>query len=285
MNTYWLPSSRWFPLWLFAAAAMIVLSSLHEIEQRFAATQLQQADEALLAEILANVPYDNDLREDVFLLGPDAGAFVQNNLLGLTANRTGYIVRQEGRPVAFVLPVETLAGFNGSIQLLVGIRVNGEITGVRVVAHNETPGLGGQIELAFSNWVLAFNNRSLANTDPLLWRVKKDGGEFDQFAGATITPRAVVAAIRDTLEFFAANRDVLLTMDGTELPVPETEGHLNASAGITTWLVAMMQPVPLLLLGLLLALKNFLAPGQAPRSAPPADSVAGSKRVRVTGKS
>jgi hypothetical protein len=153
------------------------------------------------------------------------------------------------------------------------------------VAHNETPRLGDQIELALSDWVLSFNNRSLSNTDPLLWRVKRDGGEFDQFAGATITPRAVVDAVHNALEFFSANRAALLSVNGTQLQPPVVaRGRMIASIGITTWLAAMMHPLPLLLLGLILALKNFLTPKQHLPATESDTSVAGSKRVRVTGK-
>ncbi len=286
MNKSSVLSSPVLWLWLLAVATVVVLALLQGIETRLIAPQQQQADIALLEAILANVPHDNALPNDAFGLTPGAATFVQVDLLGLTIARTGYIARQQGNISGFVLPAATLEGYNGSIQLLVGVSVEGEITGVRILAHNETPRLGDKIELRFSDWVLNFNNRSLGNTDPLLWRVKQDGGEFDQFTGATITPRAVVGAVRKALEFFAVNKEALLNVNSSRLPPLEAGNHLITNAGITAWLVAIMQPLPWFLLGLLLALKNWLAPRQhPPPPSLPTGVEPGSKRVRVTGKS
>ena len=271
-------------LWLIALATVIVVCLLQSIASRLSAIQQQQTNEQLLTQILANVPHDNDLLMDAILLDPAATTFAQHDLLGLTAPRTAYVAKQQGKITALVLPAITLAGYNGGIELLLGISVDGEITGVRIVAHNETPRLGDKIELAFSNWVFNFNKRSLGNTDAQLWRVKQDGGEFDQFTGATITPRAVVGAVKNALEFFAANKNVLLTVQSAGVPAHTTPKQLIANAGVTAWLVAMMQPLPLFLLGLLLALKRLLAPTPPVLPPPPADSAPGSKRVRVTGK-
>ena len=93
---------------------------------------------------------------------------------------------------------------------MMGVDKDGAVLGVRVVAHAETPGLGDKIEVGKSNWILSFNARSLENTLPERWRVKKDGGDFDQFAGATITPRAVVRGVEAGLKFFRQHRDELL---------------------------------------------------------------------------
>ncbi|MDD1651077.1 MAG: RnfABCDGE type electron transport complex subunit G, partial [Methylococcaceae bacterium] len=94
----------------------------------------------------------------------------------------------------------------GPITLMMGIDKSGTVLGVRVVAHAETPGLGDKIEREKSPWVLAFDQRSLTNTPPERWRVKKDGGDFDQFAGATITPRAVVRGVEAGLQLFRKHR-------------------------------------------------------------------------------
>ena len=101
-------------------------------------------------------------------------------------------------------------GYSGDIHLLIGIDRTGELLGVRVSAHRETPGLGDAIEAERSDWIHAFAGRSLEDPPPGAWTVRKDGGEFDQFTGATITPRAVVHAVRRTLEYFEAHRDELL---------------------------------------------------------------------------
>ncbi len=101
-------------------------------------------------------------------------------------------------------------GYSGEIRLLLGIDENGKLLGVRVLSHTETPGLGDKIEVGRTDWITRFNGRSLGDPPDAQWAVKKDGGPFDQFAGATITPRAVVNGIRDGLRLFAANRKTLL---------------------------------------------------------------------------
>ncbi len=271
-------------LWLFAAAITALLMLLQTFDGYFVSRQQVQADARQLEEILVTVPHDNDLFNDTFQLDPAANVFSEITLLGLARSSTAYIARQRGAVSAVVLPAETLEGYNGSIKLLVGVTPEGEVTGVRIVAHNETPRLGDKIELAFSDWVLNFNKRSLDNTGPQLWRVKKDGGEFDQFAGATITPRAVVEAVRNALNFFTINQAALLNVVGTGTPQIESETRLIASPGLAGLLAAMMQPLPLLFLGLLLALRNLLLTRQRPPHTPPPATPAGSKRVRVTGK-
>jgi len=101
-------------------------------------------------------------------------------------------------------------GYSGDIRLLLGIDANGKLLGVRVLSHTETPGLGDKIEVTRTDWITRFTGLSLGNPPEAQWAVKKDGGPFDQFAGATITPRAVVNGIRDGLRLFAANRKTLI---------------------------------------------------------------------------
>lgn len=98
------------------------------------------------------------------------------------------------------------SGYAGEMKLMLGVDAEGKVLGVRVLAHKETPGLGDKIEVKKGDWILRFTGLSLANPLPEKWKVKKDGGQFDQFAGATITPRGVVKAVREGLEFFAANQ-------------------------------------------------------------------------------
>lgn len=111
-----------------------------------------------------------------------------------------YRVERDGTPKGFVFETVTRNGYNGEIKLWLGINDDIEITGVRVKSHQETPGIGDKIETSVSDWILSFNGKSLQKPAAEDWRVKKDGGEFDQFTGATITPRAVVAAVRQGLE-------------------------------------------------------------------------------------
>lgn len=111
-----------------------------------------------------------------------------------------YLLIEAGQTTGHVIGVETNDGYNGRISLWVGISTGGQLLGVRVRSHRETPGLGDRIELAVSDWILAFNDRHLA--DGTHWDVRKYGGDFDQFSGATITPRAVVHAVSDGLTAF-----------------------------------------------------------------------------------
>lgn len=101
-------------------------------------------------------------------------------------------------------------GYSGDIRLILGIDADGQVLGVRVLSHAETPGLGDKIEASRDDWILGFNGLSLGKPPVARWQVDKDGGDFDAFSGATITPRAVVAAVREGLEFFQQNRTALV---------------------------------------------------------------------------
>ena len=115
----------------------------------------------------------------------------------------------DDQPVAVLMLVTAADGYNGDIRLLVAVENTGTVLGVRVVSHRETPGLGDPIEIEKSNWILGFTNKSLLNPQGNGWAVKRDGGEFDQFTGATISPRAVVKTVHNTLLYFKANQKLL----------------------------------------------------------------------------
>ena len=108
-----------------------------------------------------------------------------------------------------ILPATARDGYSGDIRTLVGVRSDGSVAGVRVVAHKETPGLGDKVDLRKSPWILGFNDRSLDNPALSQWSVSKDGGAFDQFTGATVTPRAVILATRRALEYAELNQATL----------------------------------------------------------------------------
>jgi electron transport complex protein RnfD len=164
---------------------------------------------ALLADVMPAARHDNDLAAATFTIDPARSDFANIHLLGLRDARTSYRATLNGAPSGVVLPLIAPQGYNGAIELLIGIDATGAITGVRTLHHDETRGLANALD-GNSNWLRAFDNRSLANTDTVLWAVKQDGGDFDAFVGATITPRATVNAIHDALEFFALNREQLL---------------------------------------------------------------------------
>ena len=155
-----------------------------------------------LHQLIPQEQHDNVLLDDTLTI-------INTPLLGTLEPVTVYRARKAGQPVALVITPVAPDGYSGIIKLLVGINVDGTLNGVRVVAHRETPGLGDAIDEKRSDWIHIFDNRSLQ--DPLLerWAVKKDGGDFDQLTGATITPRAVVKAIRQTLLYYRDNQDAL----------------------------------------------------------------------------
>ena len=119
--------------------------------------------------------------------------------------------RRDGKVSAIALFAES-RGYGGQIKLLLGIDASGVLTGVRVVSHTETPGLGDKIDLSKTNWILGFNGKSLENPGESHWKVKKDGGDFDSFTGATITPRAVVKGVHESLILFAKHKGELLDL-------------------------------------------------------------------------
>ena len=155
-----------------------------------------------LNEIVAVDSYNNDLLADVIEIQDES--FFRH-----PAPVTVYRARVDGLPVAVIMMVTAPDGYNGDIRILAGIDASGSVLGARVIAHRETPGLGDPIEIEKSDWILAFSKKSLRNPETGGWAVKRDGGHFDQFTGATISPRAVVKTMHDTLLYFAANKQLL----------------------------------------------------------------------------
>jgi len=115
------------------------------------------------------------------------------------------------------------SGYAGQMKLMLGVDANGKVLGVRVLAHKETPGLGDKIETKKGDWILRFNDLSLGNPPIEKWKVKKDGGQFDQFAGATITPRGVVKAIREGLQYFDANKAKMLDFEANKVATADAD--------------------------------------------------------------
>jgi len=151
-----------------------------------------------LEQVLPGELHDNNPLTDTLSLKDAEGKEV-----------TVYKASKGGKPTGFAYEILG-TGYAGQIRLMMGIDADGKIIGVRVLAHKETPGLGDRIETKKGSWILQFSGLSDTNPTPERWKVKKDGGQFDQFAGATITPRGVVKAVHGGLEFFAANKSKLL---------------------------------------------------------------------------
>lgn len=203
-------------LGLFALATAGVIALIFQATApRIADAQYRAAQKALL-EIVPAQRHNNDLLSDTITLKP-----AQREALGIKAEDTGYVARMDDTPVAVILPSVAPDGYSGDIRMIIGINMDGTVAGVRVLNHRETPGLGDKLELAKSSWILGFNGRSLDNPETERWQVEKDGGEFDQFTGATITPRAVVRRVRDTLQFFEKQQTTLLDQRQFEQPLSE----------------------------------------------------------------
>jgi len=168
--------------------------------------RIEQAERAaMLRSLHAIVPpqqVDNDIYHDMIEVTDPA-------LLGSKEPVQVYRARQGDKPVAALLTPIAPNGYGGRIKLLVGINYDGTLAGVRVISHRETPGLGDDIEVERSDWIHGFDGQSLAKLSEKQWKVKKDGGVFDQFTGATITPRAVVDEVYKTLKYYQTHRDEL----------------------------------------------------------------------------
>jgi electron transport complex protein RnfG len=146
-----------------------------------------------IAKILPEDAANNDLLDDTIVVtAPDQ--------LG-ARQTTVYRGRRDGEPAAAVFSVVEASGYAGPIRLLIGVKADGTLGGVRVLSHRETPGLGDRIEEERSDWIHDFDGKSLIDPTPDGWKVERDGGQFDQFTGATVTPRAVVKAVKQTLQY------------------------------------------------------------------------------------
>lgn len=168
--------------------------------------QIEISEKANLLKNLNNIlpadSYSNNLLENKLIVPDDS-------LLGNEHPTTVYQAWQGNKPVAVAFSIVAPDGYNGDIQLLIAIKATGKISGVRVISHKETPGLGDRIELAKDDWILGFNDKELNVPVSKRWQVKKDGGVFEQFTGATITPRAVVRAVHKALDYFNSNKKKL----------------------------------------------------------------------------
>lgn len=197
-------------LMLFAAtgAALVGLTFIQtedDIKYNEKLTLLRKLNTIIPAET-----YDNDLLLDTIVIKA-------STLLSTKEQSLAYRARKNSQDVAVVFTSIAANGYNGSIHLLVGIKADGTLSGVRVVKHRETPGLGDVVESSRSDWILGFDGKSLGNPDNKGWKVKRDGGVFDQFTGATITPRAVVKAVHNALLYFQKNQKMLFSKKaGTE---------------------------------------------------------------------
>lgn len=168
--------------------------------------EIKKSEEAeklkLIMQIVPSTLFDNDIVQDTVTIPASP-------LLGTEDTTTAYRARIKGEPSAVVLEAIAPDGYSGKIFLILAVRANGELAGVRVVSHRETPGLGDYIDIQKGPWIKGFDGKSREVYKDADWKVKKDGGQFEYMAGATVTPRAIVKAVNKALIYFGENRDKL----------------------------------------------------------------------------
>lgn len=190
-------------LGVFAIVTTAAIAGTYLLTRDAIAEQERAARARALLQVVPPARHDNDMLDDTLPV---------SNSTDLHLEGAGqiFVARMHGKPVAFIIPAIAPDGYGGPIKLIVGVNVDGTVAGVRAVAENETPGLGDQVDIKKSNWVLEFNGKSIGDPPADKWKVRKDQGVFDQFTGATITPRAVTGAVYRTLAWFGKHREELL---------------------------------------------------------------------------
>lgn len=197
------------------AIAVAQVGTQQRIEQN-----IRQAEAKALNDIVPRDQYDNDLLSDTLALDDQ----FNRQLLGpISDDAVIHLARREGKVHTAIIPAVAPDGYTTQISLIVGVRADGSLAGVRVIEHKETPGLGDKVDLKKSGWILGFNGKSLLNPQQDGWNVKKDGGEFDQFTGATITPRAVVRAVKNALTFFQQHKQQIIRQRLAEPAITEAQ--------------------------------------------------------------
>ena len=190
----------------FAFIGTLLLASVFDATRAPIEASEKAARLSLFKEILPAQNYDNDLLASQVTIAPNA-------LLGNRLPSIANVAKQQQQTAGVILEAIAHDGYSGDIKLLIAIRADGSISGVRVLAHKETPGLGDYIDIAHGNWIKLFDNESLEKTAAEKWQVKKDGGQYDYMVGATITPRAVVKAVKQALQFYQQNKQTLFAVN------------------------------------------------------------------------
>lgn len=194
-----------FLLALFALICTVLVAAVNQQTVDKIKQQEQQELMRVLHQLIPDEMHDNELTAQCTLL-------LDKDALGTDSPMPAYIATRAGKPVAIAIEAIAPDGYNGNIKLIVGIKTTGEVLGVRTLAHQETPGLGDKIDLRKSNWVSQFVGKVLGSADDKQWLVKKDGGDFDQFTGATITPRAYVKAVKNAVWYFNNNQAQIFSL-------------------------------------------------------------------------
>ncbi|MEG3754481.1 electron transport complex subunit RsxG [Psychromonas arctica] len=195
-------------LGIFAVLCTGAIALVNVLTQPVILQQEQIALQNNINELIKPDRYDNNIIESCFTV-------VDSELLGDSTPKQVFIAKQYNQPVAALIQTNTFKGYSGEIKLLVGIYADGTVAGVRINSHTETPGLGDKIQTNKSDWIYSFDGTSYQADQDDKWEVKKNGGSFDAFTGATITPRAVVFAVKNTLMYFNQHKSTLFNTAAT----------------------------------------------------------------------
>jgi Na+-translocating ferredoxin:NAD+ oxidoreductase subunit G len=191
---------------VLVAVAGIALTLTDKVTRAVIIKREDEEKMRVIGQILTPERYDNRLLRDSVKLDAD-------ELLGTENTTTAYRARLQGKPSAVIMEAVAPDGYGGKIRLMLAVREDGEIYGVRVLAHNETTGWGDYIEIGKSKWIKMFEQTSMARYSDELWQVRKDGGRFDYVTRATVSARAIVGGVHRALKYYAANRDKLYRTD------------------------------------------------------------------------
>jgi len=191
---------------LILAGFALAVTSVVAITELLTKDEIARQEQKQLLKVLDQVIEPTSYNNQLFMACVPTQS---QQFLGSEKTQRAFLAFKDQKPVAAA--IETIApnGYSGNIYLVVGITFDGMVTGVRTLAHQETPGLGDKIERAKSDWITSFNQLKITSHKDPLWQVKKDGGQFDQFTGATITPRAIVAAVKNSQIYFELNKQAL----------------------------------------------------------------------------
>ncbi len=212
-------------LLVFAVIGTAILAATFNLTHSRIAQSEQAEKLKLINQVVPESLYDNELIKDTLVIPA-------SEQLGTEQDSVAYRGRLKGQPAVVVLEVIAPDGYSGKISMIVAINHAGAVTGVRVVTHKETPGLGDYIDFAKNKWISLFGGASHERYKEDDWKVRKDGGQFDYMAGATITPRAVVKAVHKALHYFEDNRDKLFAVSAPAVEsTGQTEGASKQKAG------------------------------------------------------
>ncbi|WP_105903155.1 electron transport complex subunit RsxG [Vibrio gangliei] len=187
---------------IFAVASTSLVAITNWITHDTIVEQQQRDLQQTLNQVIPQSMHDNQLFASCMLLPSQTTV--------TTDPMPAYLATKDGEPTAIAIETYAPDGYNGAIKIIVGLDMQGVVTSTRVLEHNETPGLGDKIETRKTSWIFSFDKKTVTTDNDSDWAVRKDGGQFDQFTGATITPRAVVKAVKNTVVYFKQNKQTIL---------------------------------------------------------------------------